>query len=782
MRKLFLGFLIGIFLCLPQNIFAHSETQVIEMTSNGFKPDQVSLDQNQTVIFINKDKIAHWPASNAHPTHDIYPEFDPQKQIEPGGSWAFKPKKVGEWRYHDHLLPHFRGKIVVVSEGGQSSWQQQFSDFIQSFISKIKSFFPTKKEDGAKRWEDLKLKYKGQSGSTGDIHDQAHLAGSLIFQKTGFGGITICSGEFAFGCYHGFLDQAFKKDLTHLLDAQNACLKLGPENSGPVASCIHGIGHGIASFYSVSEIEKSLASCRNLTSGREFCFDGVFMEFERSAPEDFYKTQDPLYPCSDLERRFGSTYSFACGRNQPTVLMDRFKMEFTDVISICLNSDSDPFKQACFDALGLMVASSGDVSKIIGNCQKINHPDFMVRCIKAGAGELVFQESPGWSEKYKQVCASLDSDQDECLQYVENIIKQYNRKSQISFDNLKGGQDQNPYIREQLKKCYDGGGSDGCYKKVASVFFDQLGLSTTLALFKQNENYPEVYVRCHEVTHYLSRLEYEKQKSISKVYAQCDSTCHGGCYHGTLEAYLKDNPNVEFANICGEKKDYQKPLEYNECLHGLGHAAMFVLDMELKDSLALCDKLPEQDFKERCYTGAFMENSSSSTSFDHQSKYLKADDPFYPCNSLDQKYQPLCWQYQSSYFSIISRQDWHKVANLCLQIPEKYQDRCFRTIGTNQVGFTRSLQTMRDDCYLMPTDHFKDICVSGVVSSLSYRFVGDAKKMIDFCSLVGGQYKEGCFKQMGQGFLDWSKDRDLAKKNCQAIPNQEQASWCLSVM
>ncbi|MBI4037137.1 hypothetical protein HY385_01820, partial [Candidatus Daviesbacteria bacterium] len=712
------------------------------------------------------------------------------------------------------------GTKTVKEEGENKNLLEKIIDSVKGFFSKIETVFANlkinqeravlgvdsfvklsvsgqfkvieemaKSQGVEKSWQYIKDVFKGQAGSSGNIHDLAHLAGSLIYKDQGFSGITICSPQFAFGCYHGFLDEAFKKDLSQLSDAQNACLKLGPENSGPVASCIHGIGHGVASFYSVKDLEQSLSSCNKLTTGREFCFDGVFMEFVRSAPEDFFQKADPLYPCNTLEQQFGPTYSFACGRNQPTLLISRLGYQFADVVSICLNSPSEPFKQACFDSLGFMVASSGDVAQIIASCRQINVPQFVLSCAKAAAGELVFQEVPGWFEKSREVCNSLTTGQNECFQYVERIIRDYGRQRPITFDTIKDGEDIAIYTRNQLMKCYETGGADGCYKKAAALLYNQFGLSKTLATLKENEGYPEVYARCHEVTHYLSRSEFEAQKNIAKVYTQCDSTCHGGCYHGTLEAYLKDETSKkdfdlfsQFPQICGSKNDYQKPLEYNECLHGLGHAAMFINEMELKQSLNLCDTLSEQDFKDRCYTGAFMENSSSSTSNDHASIYIKADDPFYPCNSLEEKYQPLCWQYQSSYFSILTHQDWPKVAEMCLQIPSQYQDNCFRTIGTNQVGFTQSLATMRDDCNLMPNEHFKEVCVIGVMASLSYRFVGDTQKMIEFCSLVDGQQKEACFKQMGLGMLDWHTDKNLAKNNCQQISDPQGSAWCMSVI
>lgn len=835
MFRLIWFFLFAIFFIFPMNVSAHSEVAVIEMVPDGFIPSEITIDVNSSVIFINKDKELRWPASNVHPTHNIYPEFDPKKPIAPQESWAFKPKKVGEWKFHDHLFPHMRGVLTVIDEEGSdakileketqpvlNTLIVRLKDSINNFFNKIKNLFakktlnqqvqlPNKEEfkklsydaqskelkkiaqrgDATNAWKYVQDVFKGDGGSSGNIHDLAHLSGLLIYEKNGFEGIKDCSVQFAFGCYHGFLDKAFAKNLGHLLDAENACLKLNSRQGaieGPAASCIHGIGHGVASYYLTSDLKKALVSCRKLTSGKEYCFDGVFMEFVRSAPISFFKQEDPLYPCDQLEKEFGYTYSSSCGRNQSSLLMSRFNMGFDEVIEICLSSQSKPFKESCFNALGFSLASSGDVNQIIAGCQKMEMPEYINDCAKSAAGELVFQEIPGWMEKSKEVCNAFEKNE-ECLQNVDRLVKEYNRQVQINFTPKQTDEDINSYVRAQLKKCFETDGRDGCYKKAADMLYSQFGLTKTLKVFKENEGYPEVYARCHEVTHYLSRLEYDKQKSISKVYSQCDSTCHGGCYHGTLEAYLKEKTNEtgynlagQFAKVCGKKDDYQKPIEFNECLHGMGHAAMFVTEMELKESLKLCDTISSQEHKERCYTGVFMENSSSSTSFDHASIYIKKDDPFYPCNALEEKYLSLCWQYQSSYFSIINHQDWKKVADLCLQIPSQYQDRCFRTIGTNQVGFTQSLETMKKDCDLMPEENFKNICVAGVVSSLSYRFVGDMQKMIDFCLLTDSQNRESCFKQIGSGILDWDKSKDVAKKECQKIPNPQGQSWCMSVI
>lgn len=86
---------------------------VVKITDNGYDPNEITIPLNGRITFINEGKESHWPASNIHPTHGIYPEFDPKQPIKPGGLWEFRFNKVGSWKYHDHLTPFIRGTIVV---------------------------------------------------------------------------------------------------------------------------------------------------------------------------------------------------------------------------------------------------------------------------------------------------------------------------------------------------------------------------------------------------------------------------------------------------------------------------------------------------------------------------------------------------------------------------------------------------------------------------------------------------------------------------------------------
>lgn len=89
------------------------KTYTISMNSGGFNPANWIINKGDTVRFVNNDTKDHWPASDVHPTHAIYPEFDPRAVIAPGEEWSFTFERVGGWSMHDHRSPYITGKIIV---------------------------------------------------------------------------------------------------------------------------------------------------------------------------------------------------------------------------------------------------------------------------------------------------------------------------------------------------------------------------------------------------------------------------------------------------------------------------------------------------------------------------------------------------------------------------------------------------------------------------------------------------------------------------------------------
>lgn len=89
-------------------------TETVTMKAGVFEPQTLIIQKGTKVIFKNEDTQDHWPASAIHPTHGIYPEFDPRRNVKLGDEWSFVFDKVGNWKYHDHLNPSTTGEIKVV--------------------------------------------------------------------------------------------------------------------------------------------------------------------------------------------------------------------------------------------------------------------------------------------------------------------------------------------------------------------------------------------------------------------------------------------------------------------------------------------------------------------------------------------------------------------------------------------------------------------------------------------------------------------------------------------
>lgn len=94
-----------------------SGSVTITLSENGFEPESVTVEKGTVVTFQTTRGKHFWPASDLHPTHDIYPAFDPKEPIAPDKTWSFRFDRVGEWKYHDHLAPYYTGEITVVEPG-----------------------------------------------------------------------------------------------------------------------------------------------------------------------------------------------------------------------------------------------------------------------------------------------------------------------------------------------------------------------------------------------------------------------------------------------------------------------------------------------------------------------------------------------------------------------------------------------------------------------------------------------------------------------------------------
>lgn len=99
------------------------EEIVVAYTDSGFEPRSVTIQEGQTVRFVNQSSRGMWIGSDSHPTHTLYPvtsesdclgsSFDTCESLQNGESWEFTFGEVGSWGYHNHVQASHRGTVIV---------------------------------------------------------------------------------------------------------------------------------------------------------------------------------------------------------------------------------------------------------------------------------------------------------------------------------------------------------------------------------------------------------------------------------------------------------------------------------------------------------------------------------------------------------------------------------------------------------------------------------------------------------------------------------------------
>ncbi|MFZ2049282.1 MAG: hypothetical protein WAV25_03245 [Minisyncoccia bacterium] len=92
-------------------------TNIVSYDGTSFTPATISIKQGDSVTFINNTEGKMSVASNPHPAHTDYPEFDQYKTSSRGQkTFTFTFEKIGTWGYHNHLNATAGGTVVVTAK------------------------------------------------------------------------------------------------------------------------------------------------------------------------------------------------------------------------------------------------------------------------------------------------------------------------------------------------------------------------------------------------------------------------------------------------------------------------------------------------------------------------------------------------------------------------------------------------------------------------------------------------------------------------------------------
>jgi len=251
---------------------------------------------------------------------------------------------------------------------------------------------------------------------------------------------------------------------------------------------------------------------------------------------------------------------------------------------------------------------------------------------------------------------------------------------------------------------------------------------------------PEIRRDCHPVVHAIGRETYRIKGNIHDSFAACDQTCHSGCYHGSVERFLRGEKlyaevgrhpsTAELKQKAALACDPKLPVRLRfQCLHGLGHALMFFSRYQLLPSLQACDALPEDWSRSSCYGGVFMENVFNATP---ESRDLSPIDYHYPCNKLAHQYRSECYVMQTSRMTELGLAT-ERIFEECDRAGE-YRRQCMLSVGrdlSNDVRLGNSRETAQK-CQRVSGDS-RLACMQGVVYALIDN-TWDGRYALPFCA------------------------------------------------
>jgi hypothetical protein len=306
-------------------------------------------------------------------------------------------------------------------------------------------------------------------------------------------------------------------------------------------------------------------------------------------------------------------------------------------------------------------------------------------------------------------------------------------------------------IEPTVADCSGAAANDyACYQGRYQQLVRGSGVAASFDKLKDEyENNAFVRGNCHQLTHVIGRAAVGLYGDLSATYGKGDSFCWSGYYHGAMEAIVAkigpDKIRDEANSICADLGENQKYsfFHYN-CVHGLGHGFMGVLQNELFDSLEACDTLTDEWERSSCHSGVFMENVMAQNNPSNPSKYLKADKPMYPCTDVESRYKEECYKMQTSYALQTQDGSFAKVFGLCGEVEEDFRSTCFQSLGRDASGQSVSnADGTKVTCMLGQDYEARSNCIIGAVKDF-ISFYDDDTQARELCESLDTYLRDAC--------------------------------------
>ena len=136
---------------------------------------------------------------------------------------------------------------------------------------------------------------------------------------------------------------------------------------------------------------------------------------------------------------------------------------------------------------------------------------------------------------------------------------------------------------------------------------------------------------CHLIMHQIGHAAAHEYGTLGEAFMHGNNDCQNGYYHGVVEEFFKnDDPNSmtisDLRNFCNGVSNISSSsnAELN-CVHGVGHALIYMTGDDLPRSLLRCGDFATDITKSQCATGAFMQHSFDLVNNKSASNELRND-------------------------------------------------------------------------------------------------------------------------------------------------------------
>lgn len=430
------------------------EEVIVRYTDTGFIPAQITVHIGDSVIFENVSSKQMWPASNLHPSHLEYPEFDSQKPIAYGESWRFTFTKEGMWGYHDHLVSSQEAFITVIGSLGVADCGDGGNE--SCLRSDFESVFRTEGLDAAfSRMADV---YASDPNFVQSCHGIAHALGVLAYgeyAKSRHIELTERAAYCGYGFYHGFMEVLLQKT-GKPEEARDFCVYaqsvLYKKTIDALGACYHGIGHGAVdggdprAWGNATEIVRpALQLCQEITGEKDIealgsilfrCVTGTYNGLEVLARDEKYLLEEinknPFEFCTTQP----ASYQGACYTNMIPALLRLTKNNYEEAFEYVkeipeVSGARYPIRpeiaaSLAYEVVRENITHENYISRIVTTCRNLGK-QLHLSCIEGlSGGHMKYGEPENEYKKALTFCGSTILTEDEknvCYPYILSRLR-----------------------------------------------------------------------------------------------------------------------------------------------------------------------------------------------------------------------------------------------------------------------------------------------------------------------------------------------------------------------